>query len=396
MNKGFLIGIRQKIWHKKPIRNEQRAILMLKILLTFSLLLDLIFLLLKVFEVPVYTTQIAMEHNYFISDSANLNISIIRNYDRQNRITEGSDHIVSGFSRPGGIFVVGELIPQYSSKEEIDRVKKKWDNAFAKTFLDSCNKYNIALNNIGEIAHVSIKSTSRQYLYLNRKFKGPTFLKLITNSDSLICLNGKDYDIRRLYLYLDDTPVNKNNLFNYYSAVSNKDTLCPINIAYNSHSFDSPDSYRAFITAEDVSKATESIKFKGLSSYHIKKLTIDYLGAVNFGVLNPCPDSLTISSIVYTTPDKIENIALNGLKYHIDFPDMYNIQEIRTTALIMGITLLVGVLFDLFYRFLFTWERLHLFWHNHPRFCTILIALASILMIIYILFYAERTSIIPI
>lgn len=104
MNWGTLIGLKLKIWYKKPLKNEKRLVLLLKIILASSFLAVLTFLLLKMFEVPVYNTKITMEHNYHISDSADFNLEIIRNYDRHNRLSNDTDHIVGGYERPGGIF----------------------------------------------------------------------------------------------------------------------------------------------------------------------------------------------------------------------------------------------------------------------------------------------------
>lgn len=245
-----------------------------------------------------------------------------------------------------------------------------------------CNPDSIPYESIGEIMHINIESTARQYLSLKFRNRGPS--SLYSTKPSTIDWNGMIFDNNHLFCYFDDTSLNGNNLFNYYSAVSMKDTMCVAYISYNSYSFDTPDSFRAFFTAEDVSQGNEYIILKGLNSRHIKRFVIDYLGAVEFGVLNPEPDTITTSCILYTKPEKIDQIALYGLKYHVSFPDMRNVQEIRITAIVMAITLLIGVLFDLFYRLLLTCKNLILIFHNHPLFCSSIVCLIAFLAMLFI------------
>ena len=134
---------------------------------------------------------------------------------------------------------------------------------------------------------------------------------------------------------------------------------------------------------EDVSKMVEIVRFPITTWQFIKSLTIDYRCPTDFGKIVPEPDEYTSTSIRYTDSLKLNKIAWDGLRYHVRFPDMENIQEIRIFALTTIATLLFTILVTLFYRLLI--KNWILNWRQYPK--KFIVTIITIIVITVILLF---------
>jgi len=367
--------------------------LILKIVITFTTLLFFSFIIVKTYEVPIYVTKFTLEHNTFFGDSANLEIDLIRNYDRSKNLHKDDGAYTITRNLPGGIFVNGVLLRQSVISDLSDSLNRKKDtiyNVLTSFIKEHCDPDSFPLESIGEVVLLKIEGTYRQHLYMGSLGSVPPDTFYIAERSILSYVDGRNYLLNKGYGYCDVLSSGNNSycFYNYFSSTK-EDTVCYVNCRNTAMGFKPVTKNNFLFIAEDISKGIEILKFSNLKSRHINRIHIDYLGAAQYGVINPKPDSITISGIYYTDPNKIEQITQKGLIYHVSFPDMENMQEFKLTLLAMAITLLIGVLFNLFYRLFY--KGLRNLWINHPRFCIILV-IAFVLSVAYVIWYYMDSS----
>ena len=97
---------------------------------------------------------------------------------------------------------------------------------------------------------------------------------------------------------------------------------------------------------EDISQAYVNVK---LESYTIDSIVvnIDFIGATEFSAMDPIPDKVGMSNIIFSDPIKIYKIKTNGLRFHARFIELENWQQIRvfTVTAIMSAFVIVFVVF---------------------------------------------------
>jgi len=97
---------------------------------------------------------------------------------------------------------------------------------------------------------------------------------------------------------------------------------------------------------EDISQAYINLK---LESYTIDSivLNLNFIGATEFSQMDPIPDKVGMSNIIFNDPVKIYKIKANGLRFHARFIELENWQQIRvfTVTAIMSAFVLVFVVF---------------------------------------------------
>lgn len=97
---------------------------------------------------------------------------------------------------------------------------------------------------------------------------------------------------------------------------------------------------------EDISQAYISLK---LESYTIDSIVINlnFVGATEFSQMDPIPDKVGMSNIIFNDPVKIYKIKANGLRFHARFIELENWQQIRvfTVTAIMSAFVLIFVVF---------------------------------------------------
>lgn len=97
---------------------------------------------------------------------------------------------------------------------------------------------------------------------------------------------------------------------------------------------------------EDISQAYIRVKLKSLTIDSIV-LNLNFVGATEFTAMDPAPDKVGMSNIVFNDPIKIYKIKANGLKFHARFIELENWQQIRvfTVTTIMSAFVLIFVVF---------------------------------------------------
>lgn len=102
----------------------------------------------------------------------------------------------------------------------------------------------------------------------------------------------------------------------------------------------------SWLRLEDISQAYVDFKINTCTIDSIV-LCLDFVGVTEFSNMEPSPDFIGMSKIVFCDPIKIFQIRANGLKFHAKFSELENIQEIRvfTVTAIMSAFTLVFVLF---------------------------------------------------
>lgn len=95
----------------------------------------------------------------------------------------------------------------------------------------------------------------------------------------------------------------------------------------------------------DISQSYFDIKID--TDYKEGIICFDFVGATEFSKIDPEPDVVSMSSIIYKDKDKIRELKEKGLKFHVKHVELQNFQNSR----LFFITALMGALFAIFITF---------------------------------------------
>ncbi len=348
-------------WKRNSQPKGKAAVLALKLLLTFIGIVIATVILLKIYEVPVNRTNLCVEYN---TDSIDISIKLVRDFDLLSHISRDTTHSKWEYGdHTGKILVEGFAYSKKSdniNSSQKGNMSKSTEIHLRNMLLDQFKKVGRAdfVDSVTNLVYVRCHGTERQFFRIRNTVSDPIFLY----DDS--CDVYYNNDTISQYWSCNYCLIHANKPHNYFisedistSGIGDDSTLFVT--SYQASSLDKPNF---FMTAEDFSKMVEEIRFDSLDANEIHKLDIDYKGATIFGVLTPKPDSMTISSIHYYTPEKISQIAKDGLKYQVRFPELENMQEVRIFFVTMVLAGLLGVFFNLLYRlcrptFLNLWSK---------------------------------------
>ena len=93
----------------------------------------------------------------------------------------------------------------------------------------------------------------------------------------------------------------------------------------------SPLEYPKWNSKFDISQSYFVVNLK-CESIDSVRLTFDFVGATDFSEMIPEPDSINMSSITFSDPQKIMQIKEKGLKFHAHFKERDGLQTIRLFA----------------------------------------------------------------
>ncbi|MBR1720479.1 MAG: hypothetical protein IJ726_08760 [Phocaeicola sp.] len=355
------LGIGYKVF---KANNDSGKVVLLKFALSLLAFLISCYVLLKIYQVPISYTKVNYAYSSWIPDSNKIDISLIRNYDLLSRNPLGSDG--------------GELIPSNIVITSKNREKKRGNGALIVTGLlkrDSVrisNSSNISeeaavrlsqflaekntvrefpVDSMNAMAYLSVYGNYRQSFYYTNWVHHP-LLDYKKDADvryvSYDGTKGKG-DSARVHKYLNYTitePVGRNGFKReYFATASQSDTICPIVFFGSSSNYERPN---VFTSAEDISKTVEVIELGGSTSRYVRNLTLDYRTPIALpSKFLPEPDEVTMHSIRYTDPAKIEWIGAEGLRTYVSFPNLENVQALR----IFVIAGIVGALAALMIRY---------------------------------------------
>ena len=102
----------------------------------------------------------------------------------------------------------------------------------------------------------------------------------------------------------------------------------------------------SWLRLEDISQTYVDLKINSFTVDSIV-LCMDFVGVTDFSNMEPSPDSIGMSKIIFSDPIKIFKIRADGLKFHAKFRELENIQEIRvfTVTTVMSAFTLALVIF---------------------------------------------------
>lgn len=352
MNYNYLIALFN--WKRNSTPKGNRTIICIKLVLTLIGIIITSVFLWKIYEVPVYHTNFRVNHN---TDSIDISIKIVRDFDLRNHISKDTTSSDWKYGKHTGYLQVDGYAYSYNT----DSIKLKKYSNMSKSMehnlrnmldhhLQDSGAYRF-IDKVKNIVYIQTSGTRRQLFRFWNFVQNDTFLY-----NKACTLEYKDNTLLQHYR-IDYSRINPNMPHGMFmvedvctSGIKDKRTL--FKQLYFSSELDKP---HFFMTAEDYSKIIEEFHFEGLDAKNIHKLDIDYKGAAEFGLLFPKPDSMTISSIHYYTLEKINQIFKDGLRYQVRFPELGNMQEIRIFFATMVLAGLLGIFFNLLYRFCRPW-----------------------------------------
>lgn len=373
-------------WKRNSAPKGKSVVLGLKLLFTTIGIITTTIFLMKIYEVPVYHTAVSLKHN---CDSAAIRIQVVRDFDRRNHISsENIDLKKKGNSSGSGYIDISGVVFRYNGecvcKDSLCRMDSSFEEKIRNQLslqIEKCDTCNTNIDSIGAIVYTKVYGTKRQFFRLFNVVEDSSFIYF---KEAVLIDQGIEYESKDYCDYSYISKIKPNNLYvcETIDGVNKNDSVLAISYRYSASSFEKPNF---FMTAEDFSKLVEEIHFDSLSAKEIKRLDIDYKGAADFGVLVPSPDSITISSIHYYSPEKINQIAKDGLKYQARLPEMENMQEVRIFFATMVLAGLFGVFFSLLYSLLKPWAlRL---WQKKSQNLISWAILLSIILFIFIIYF---------
>ncbi len=348
------------------------------------------FMLEKVYEVPVYKTHIDIANVGSISPlSESFDVTIIRNYDRQDKP-----------SLPYNNRPYKDLFPKKGAGVNLSGIAK-----VDTPYIEHTNHRDSVLDKILEpVPHmldtVDFKwgdGTSLVYTSITTSFRQTFWFyydRPVNYSKKPYCqyfFNGKlgkweyfNKDSHFFYKRIKEDDNRNGAIAETYSFVSKNDTVLPFENDICTKAHVEP----TLFVAEDVSKIVEIIEIGDKekqygNTYPLNSLTIDYIAPAEFSeIITPEPDEKTISSIRYTDKNKLGQIAKDGLRFHVKFPDMENIQNIRIFMLTALLTGLAAILFrSLFIIGYHLWNQ----YKNNPKIRMLTIIMFIVLIILLVL-----------
>lgn len=369
------------------------------------------YLLVKIYEVPVYYTKLDAAFLRCRPVDGGVNMSIIRNFDRSDKQSAPSDSISMFLDQKkwdGCIYICGECVTDFDqAAHEATPLEKEMCQIYP-TLLDTVS---ITPDDQPAVMRMKLYSSNRQEFKPHRHRKIPKssyckdeenskeyLIKVITNTffDGKHFWN-KDYRPHHLYEHGELKYLLTDNGFyddTYWVATQLCDTF--------GISFDiigTPFGKPTLLAAEDVSKMVEVVSIPSLpiadslladSIGIVKTLTIDYRGPVEFSEnIQPAPDEKTLSSIRYTSREKIRQIERDGLRFHCRFPDMENIQEARIFVLSGVLTGLAALALKYLWRLFndsIRWFKRRLF----PCYLKIIIIVVALCLLGYSLYWIRK------
>ena len=96
---------------------------------------------------------------------------------------------------------------------------------------------------------------------------------------------------------------------------------------------------QSFLYLWDISQT--NIKYRMQVSAKCKILRFEYHNIVNFSQMYPMPDKITATSCEFTDIDKIREIGMKGLAFHVDFVNSKNLLELRNLIITSVLSLMI-------------------------------------------------------
>ena len=102
----------------------------------------------------------------------------------------------------------------------------------------------------------------------------------------------------------------------------------------------------------DITQSTYEI-YSSCRNIRCDTVSIEFYGATLFSDMYPKPDKITMSSINFTSPDKIQEIMNNGLKFHAEFIELKELSAMRLFILTAIMSAMVAFIVNIIYGYLY-------------------------------------------
>lgn len=323
---------------RKPWINLTKALLCC---LGFSVCLYLLF---RINTIPDRNDEVKMESFKAFAGPMTLNLTL------------GHEYFGIGGRRDSGAvnyFFMGAVDPSGKSLSNYySRNNQEVRDSLLKLLADTCN-ININKDSLNAVFNIVVK-----------KDMGASPLKY---NNLFVCLFPEYWDNRSKRhpdtLYRKQNQIIYNKTFSSFKnghniAIHNdiialnklspdpkKDWL-PIVDAEIKNTWD--DEKAPYFILEDVSQSYYNLKLDVDDDY-LGMLKIDFGGATRFTGIQPQPDQITMSGIVYTDKEKIDKIRRRGLRLYCQFLDTATLQSVR----IFMLTAFTSLFFTLFWKYLY-------------------------------------------
>ncbi len=367
MNFGFIAAVKTKFDNVSrmflgKMRNQEKSatrINILKLIICFGCFFLSSICLIKIYEVPVYVTDINIWDGGWKADECKntyLTVRIDRDYGRANNFIGGSSNMKSRNGRfSHGISVCGKYFRNPDSTLTIHQINAPLlEDSVSNIIERHLPNLNEQVNfDMGyKPVYISISGTGRQeaFLYRNNDYDTPVEYHEPPVYHSVIGdmkIIGGFYKISEM-----DTDFDSFKTQDVYIS-SNKDSACYVYSYLFGDTFERP---RVLTTMEDVSKIVEKLRFStflnnNTYSNPTDSIIFEYNGYIEISEsIYPKPDSISLTSIYYWDKNKIDYILKNDLVFHVHFPDMENIQEAKIFILSMLVTMFLGMLGNIMYK----------------------------------------------
>ncbi len=102
----------------------------------------------------------------------------------------------------------------------------------------------------------------------------------------------------------------------------------------------------------DITQANYSISL-GCDNISCDTISIEFYGATLFSNMYPEPDKTTMSGIEFTSPDKVNEIIKNGLRFHTEFLELKEMAAMRIFILTALLSLFIALIANAITKWLF-------------------------------------------
>ena len=343
----------------------------IKLLVTILFIIIVFFVIKKYYEVPIHYNKIKYDNLvYSRIVKGNINVNVTYDYNNSPDFEKSSYyHDQCGFQVNSGFMLKphkNKLFPEGFTQEnanidsvmldstELSELYIRADNMLHR------NKTNdFYLDSVEHAFRVNIWSSNRQHLY-----------PFIFNFDWIKdFIEGEVYDIGGEWRYICDSlvfdSITTRQLFLHnfkYSGRQRNGSLREYFYLLEHNNNNYVDYGRFFerldykypntiFTGEDISSAIENFKIElsGIPDTIFHSLKFEYNAPIDIDIdgFNIKPDRTTMTSIIFTNPNKLSRIVREGLVFHVSFLDMKNTQTVRTIIATGVLGWLIGVLFSL-------------------------------------------------
>lgn len=354
-------GLIYMLLHTKMRMSKTSKVLVLKMILTFLLLVPIGITYYKCSEVPVREYKVEIKTTNNLCQYGTIGVHIGENHGRSgSELTSG--HI--------GVSVMGAiLLDERFSNGVYDNGDVKntiWDS----TMVDLCKdvakqveQASLPLDSIRDIATVRLTASTHNYLVPAQFVQAPNVLESqmklfhVNYLSSYNDINSKFEGIRydSVFFYTRGCKfTGKEHTAEYNVAVPMKANIVPVDFGYTTTddkgTLCGSSDFFSYLLGEDVAKSHLRINVNIPYSVKINTLSFTTKAPSEFlENLSPSPDSIAINGIFYNDSTKLEWIRQSGLELHVRYPDLEDVQDAKIFLITTILAILLAIFFKLIY-----------------------------------------------